>query len=84
MKVGNIAYCMKGNNIGRVGIIQNINKLDGNHDLVTVKDSAGHQFTTRNSYIIVIGNEDKSEISLPKGDGVFKSIIETRDEKNQN
>lgn len=34
--------------------------------------------------MIVIGNGDKAEISLPKGDGVFKSIIETRDEKAQN
>ncbi len=42
MKVGNIAYCTKGNNIGRVGIIQSINVLDGQNDLVTVRDAAGH------------------------------------------
>ena len=41
MKVGNLAYCMKGNNIGRVGTIQGINKLDGQHDLVTIKDKNG-------------------------------------------
>lgn len=82
MKIGNLAYCMKGNNIGRVGVIQNINKLDGNHDLVTVKDAAGHQFTTRNSFIIVIGNGDKSEITLPKGEGIHKTILEVRDNKN--
>lgn len=41
MKIGNLAYCMKGNNIGRVGTIQAINKLDGQHDLVTIKDKNG-------------------------------------------
>ena len=76
MKVGNIAYCNKGNNVGRVGIIQSINKFDGNNDLITVRDQAGHQFTTRCSYMTVIGKEGKSEITLPKGDGIYKSIIE--------
>lgn len=33
---------MKGNNIGRVGLVQTINKLEGNSDLVTIKDEAGH------------------------------------------
>ena len=81
MKVGNVAYCMKGNNIGRVGVIQNINKLDGNHDIVTVKDAGGHSFTTRNSFMIVIGNDEKPDIALPKGNGLFKTIIEQRDER---
>ena len=81
MKVGNIAYCSKGNNIGRVGIIQSINKFDGNNDLVTVRDSNGHQFTTRCSYMTVIGNDGKSEITLPKGNGLFKSILEELKEK---
>ena len=37
------AHCMitSGNNIGRVGTIQAINKLDGQHDLVTIKDKNG-------------------------------------------
>jgi hypothetical protein len=29
----------------------------------------------------VIGNESKPEITLPKGNGIFKSILEMRDEK---
>jgi small subunit ribosomal protein S4e len=76
MKVGNLAYCTKGNNIGRVGTIQVINKFDGNNDLITVRDSAGHQFTTRASYVMVIGNDSKSEVTIPKGNGVFKNILE--------
>jgi len=42
MKVGALAFCMKGNNKGRIGTIQSIHKLDGSNDLVTVKDLAGN------------------------------------------
>ena len=74
-KVNNVVLCCGGNNIGRVGTIQAINKLDGQHDLVTIKDKNGHQFTIRNSYIIVIGNGEKSEITLAKDCGLYKDII---------
>jgi len=76
MNVGNLAYCSDGNNRGRVGIIDHINKFDNNFDLITIKDAHGHSFTTRTSYITAIGKGNKSLITLPKGDGVSLSIIE--------
>lgn len=76
MAVGNLAFCSDGNNRGRVGIIDHINKFDNNFDLITIKDAAGHSFTTRTSYIVTIGRGNKSLITLPKGNGVALTIIE--------
>ena len=49
--------------------------------MITVKDSKGHQFTTRTGYVMVIGNEDQSEISLPKQNGIRKTIMEEAEER---
>ena len=76
MSVGNLAYCSDGNNRGRVGIIDHINKFDNNFDLITIKDANGHSFTTRTSYIVTIGRGGKSLITLPKRNGLSLSIIE--------
>jgi small subunit ribosomal protein S4e len=76
MAVGNLAFCSDGNNRGRVGIIDHINKFDNNFDLITIKDAAGHSFTTRTSYIVTVGRGNKSLITLPKGNGVALTIIE--------
>lgn len=51
MKVGNIAFVVNGNNRGRVGIVDHINKFDGNNDLITIKDKNGHVFTTKTDYV---------------------------------
>lgn len=79
-KVNNIVLCLGGNNKGRVGTIQHISKFSGQSDLVTVKDSKGNQFTTRTNYVMVIGNEDKSEITLHKDNGLRKNILEEMEE----
>ena len=76
MAVGNLAFVSDGNNRGRVGVIDHIKKFDNNFDLVTIKDSKGHSFTTRTSFIVTIGKGSKSLITLPKGDGISLSIIE--------
>lgn len=76
MNVGNLAYCSDGNNRGRVGIIDHINKFDNNFDLITIKDSHGHTFTTRTSYVVTIGKGNKSMVTLPKGEGIYLSILE--------
>lgn len=78
-KVGQIAMINDGSNRGRVGAITHISKLDGNHDLVTLKDSEGHLFTTRTGYVFVIGDDKKAVISLPKGEGIKKTIIEEQE-----
>ena len=76
MAVGNLAFVSDGNNRGRVGIIDHINKFDNNFDLVTIKDSKGHSFTTRTSFIAAIGKGSKALITLPKGNGISLSIME--------
>ena len=76
MAVHNVAFIMNGSNRGRVGIITHIAHFDGNHDLVTLKDAKGHIFTTRISYVFVIGNGSTPVIALPKENGVKTSILE--------
>lgn len=81
MNVGNIAFCSAGNNRGRVGQIVHVQKFDGNFDLVTVKDSKDRTFTTRSIYIFVIGNGEKSEITLPRDKGLRLTITEEADKR---
>ena len=83
-EVGQLAYASHGNNRGRIGVITSIIKFEGNFDLVTIKDSKGNTFTTRITYVFVIGNGDKSAISLPRGNGVKLTIMEDLENKEQN
>lgn len=81
MVAGNLAYCSDGNNRGRVGVIDHINKFDNNFDLITIRDANNKVFTTRTNYIITIGHKDKSMITLPKGKGLSLSIIEEAEKR---
>lgn len=83
-EVGNVAYVSDGNNKGRVGVITHITKLDGNHDIITLRDKSSHVFTTRIEYVFIIGKADEPVISLPKHNGVALSILEERELKNAN
>lgn len=65
-----------GRNLGRVGIITHKEKHPGSFDIIHVKDAAGQTFATRVGNVFVIGKGTKSFISLPKGKGVKKSILE--------
>ena len=76
MKVDNVVYVMNGNNRGRVGVVKNINKFSGNNDLITVKDTKGHTFTTRVSYVMSIGTGSKPVITLPKEEGLRTTVLE--------
>ena len=70
-----------GNNIGRIGSLQSIEKHQGSYDIAHVKDSRGHTFATRISNIFVIGDGKTNAISLPKGDGLAYTLIEERDKR---
>jgi len=67
-----------GNNIGRVGILQHIEKHPGSFDIAHVKDSLGHAFATRASNIFVIGEGKKPMISLLKGKGLKLELQQER------
>ena len=56
-----------GNNIGRIGVLQSVEKHPGSYDIAHIKDSAGQTFATRLSNAFVIGDGKTSAISLPKG-----------------
>jgi small subunit ribosomal protein S4e len=84
MAVNNLAMIADGSNTGRVGTIIHISKLDGNFDLVTLKDARGHTFTTRINYVFVIGKNGKSAITLPRGDGLKYSIQEETENRLKN
>jgi len=74
--VGNLVMITGGRNLGRVGIIVSRERHEGSFDIVHVKDAANHTFATRISNVFVVGKGTKSLISLPKGRGIKRSILE--------
>lgn len=56
-------------------------KFPGSYDLVTLKDNRGTSFTTRINYVTILGQGNKTFLSLPSGNGVRKTVIEERDER---
>jgi len=84
VKFQNGASCMLtgGNNLGRIGILQSVEKHQGSFDIVHVKDSRGESFTTRISNVIVIGDGKTPAISLPKGEGIKLTLVEERNLKH--
>lgn len=78
--LGAMVMITKGHNCGRVGSLMHIEKHEGSFSIVTVKDSKGNTFATRLSNVFVIGNGLKPEVSLPKGRGIKKTILQERSE----
>jgi small subunit ribosomal protein S4e len=76
---GNLCMVTGGHNMGRVGTVTHRERHPGSFDIVHVKDSAGQTFATRLNNIFIIGKGNKSVISLPRGNGVKKTIAEERD-----
>ena len=72
-----------GRNIGRVGVITAREKHEGGFEIVHVKDSKGHEFSTRISNVFIIGAVEAAKplVSLPKGNGVKLTIAEERDRR---
>lgn len=68
-----------GNNIGRVGILQHVEKHPGGFDIVHVRDATGQSFATRISNIFVIGEGKKPIISLLTGKGIKLTPLEERE-----
>jgi len=82
LEIGNIAYITGGNNIGRVGLITNLEKHPGSFDIVHIRDTNGKIFATRQSNVFIIGKGKKSWITLPKDNGVYRTALEERQEKH--
>lgn len=80
-ETGNVVMITGGHNMGRVGVITHRERHHGGFDIVHVKDSRDRSFATRLSNIFVIGQGNKSWVSLPKGKGIRLTITEERDKR---
>mmetsp|Transcript_112365 Transcript_112365/g.324591 ORF Transcript_112365/g.324591 Transcript_112365/m.324591 type:complete len:261 (-) Transcript_112365:35-817(-) len=78
--LGAMVMITKGHNCGRVGTLMHVEKHDGSFSIITVKDAKGTSFATRLSNVFVIGTGSKPLVTLPKGRGIKKTIIEERSE----
>ena len=65
---GNLVMLTQGHNIGRVGTI----------DIVHIKDVAGQTFATRLGNVFVIGKGEDAWVTLPKGNGVKRPIVNVK------
>jgi len=78
--IGNVVMITGGRNLGRVGVIVTRDRHPGSFDIVHVKDATGNTFATRLGNVFVIGKSDgkttKALVSLPRGKGIKKSILE--------
>jgi len=81
-RVGNVCMITGGKNLGRVGLIKQLEKHQGASTIAYVEDLAGHAFTTLANNLFIIGEGNKTWISLPKGNGIKKTIIEQRKDKH--
>jgi len=80
-QIGAMVMLTRGRNNGRVGTLMSIERHPGSFDIVTVKDSKGTTFATRKGNVFVIGDNAQSlAITLPKGKGIKKGIIEERED----
>ena len=81
-KLGAQVLIVGGNNIGRAGQIEKIEKHPGSYEIVYIKDKSGNQFSTRLTNIFITGDQN-SEISVEKYNTLL-SIIEERNLKRLN
>jgi len=77
---GAMVMLTKGRNAGRIGQLMHIERHDGSFSIVTVKDTKGAVFSTRLSNAFVIGSGNHPQVTLPKGRGIKKSILQERAE----
>lgn len=75
-KIGSQVMISGGNNIGRAGQIEKIEKHPGSYEIVYIKDTAGKVFSTRLTNIFIIGAQ-RPEINI-ENYNTRLSIIEER------
>jgi small subunit ribosomal protein S4e len=68
-----------GNNIGRVGVLQHVEKHPSGFDIAHLKDATGHTFATRATNVFIIGEGKKPVITLLPQRGIKLGLIEERD-----
>lgn len=76
---GALVLIIGGNNIGRVGVLQHIEKHPSSFDIAHIKDANGHSFATRSGNVFVIGEGKKPVITLLPSRGIKLGLIEERE-----
>jgi len=78
-ELGTTVMIIRGRNAGRVGTLTHVERHDGSFSIITVKDSRGVTFATRLQNAFVIGASNQTLlVTLPKGKGIKKTILEER------
>ena len=75
-KIGAHVLIVGGNNIGRAGVIEKIEKHPGSYEIVYIKDTTGKEFSTRLTNIFITGDQ-RPEITVEKYNTLL-SIIDER------
>merc|ERR1711941_220731 len=57
-QMGHVAMATGGHNMGRVGVIQKVEKHPGSFDIIHIKDDRGHSFATRKGNVFIL--EDRN------------------------
>jgi len=78
---GAMTMITKGHNCGRIGQLMHTEKHEGSFDICTIKDAKGTTFSTRAQNVFIIGSGNHPQVTLPKGRGIKKSILQIRAEK---
>eukprot|EP01105_Mastigella_eilhardi_P007215 TRINITY_DN18725_c0_g1_i1.p1 TRINITY_DN18725_c0_g1~~TRINITY_DN18725_c0_g1_i1.p1 ORF type:complete len:266 (-),score=56.11 TRINITY_DN18725_c0_g1_i1:142-939(-) len=81
--IGNLAMVTGGHNLGRVGLIVKREKHPGSFEIIHIKDAIGKEFSTRLNNVFVIGKGNKSLVTLPRGKGVRKTVLQEADERQK-
>ena len=79
-EMGAMVMITKGGNTGRVGTLLSVERHEGSFDIVTVKDIKGNTFATRLANVFIIGSGNHPQVTLPKGRGIKKTILQERSE----
>lgn len=79
-ELGAMVMITKGGNTGRIGQLMNVEKHEGSFSIVTVKDAKGNTFATRLQNVFIIGTGNQPQVTLPKGRGIKKTILQERAE----
>jgi len=77
-RVGGICMLTAGRGVGRVGVIEKVERHPGAFDICHIRDAKDHKFATRKDNIFIIGAGSKPMISLPKTKGIKYTIIKDR------
>jgi ribosomal protein S4E len=78
--VGSMVMLTRGHNVGRVGQLMHIERHEGSFHIATIKDIKGMTFSTRLQNVFCIGQGNHPQLTLPKGRGIKKTVLQERAE----